>query len=227
MWLIHPAKVRASRTPSRRPIITVPMARPRSLWGTRSGAMGSTMWVTEATTPSRTLAAISQASVGASGDQKQRHNHGGEHPPHQRAALQQIAQGHKEQQSQSVANLGRAGDIHHAAGGRAVGLAHLHQQRLVEVDGGDADGARQPEEVQRSARRGGFGTGSHSQSVPVSSVSPAAHRCCRCGPCRCRAELPSPGFQTLFRRCITLCGGFADFSCTLERSNRAAMRSTR
>ncbi len=62
--LIQPANVRASSTPSSSPIITVPIARPRSFSATMSGAMGSAMCVTEARLPSSTLAAIRHARFG-------------------------------------------------------------------------------------------------------------------------------------------------------------------
>ncbi len=66
-WILltQPEKVRASSTPSSRPVMTMPMARPRWRLSTRSGAIGSTMWVTTAKSPTSTLAAINQSSDGA------------------------------------------------------------------------------------------------------------------------------------------------------------------
>jgi len=110
--------------------------------------------------------------------QQQCHDHRRVHPHHQRAPLQHIAQRHKQQQSQRVPHLRRPGHKHHLPRRRAVRPAHIHQQRLVEVDGRHTDSTRQTEEVQRSARRAGLGLCSHSQDRLLrSSVSPGTELC--------------------------------------------------
>ncbi len=147
--------------PSSSPIITLPIARPRSLSVTRSGAIGSTIWVTDASAPRTTLDTTSQVRFGDTAT-RQGKGHRGVHPKHQGAALQHVSQRYEREQPGGVAHLCRYGDKAGVAGSGSKAPPHVHEQGLVEVDGGHTNRAGQAEEVQRSTRCGGLWPGGHS-----------------------------------------------------------------
>lgn len=62
---MKPANARATRIPVSRPLMTSPMARPRSWAGTSSVANGPACWAMVAKRPSTKLAPVRMVSVGA------------------------------------------------------------------------------------------------------------------------------------------------------------------
>jgi hypothetical protein len=89
--------------------------------------------------------------AGCDGDEKKRDGGGAVHAHHEGAAFEQVAEGDEGEHAEGVADLGGDGDEAGLSGGGSVGSAHLEQERLVVVDGRDADGAGQPEEWQWSS----------------------------------------------------------------------------
>ncbi len=116
--------------------------------------------------------------AGRKRDQQQRDGDGGVHPHHEGAAFHDVAHGDEGEQAGGVADLGGDGDEADVLGAGVEALAHLAEQRLVVVDGGDADGAGEAQEGQ-GARRGGCCSWAGSAELVCELIKVARPQCKR------------------------------------------------
>ena len=112
---IHPEKVRLSRMPRSRPVMTEPTARPALAGVAISGAMGSITWVTAAMAPVRMVTSTMGRREGTAAVRSMARTRPAIILRMRPRRSSDIAEGHEEEQSDGVAGLCGDGDLAHAA----------------------------------------------------------------------------------------------------------------
>ncbi len=151
---IHPEKVRLSRMPSSRPVMTEPTARPALAGVAISGAMGSRTWVTAARAPVTSVMSTMGSNDGTTAVTSMATTRPGDHLEDEAAAFQNIAERYKEEQPDGVAGLRGDGDVAHLGLGDVEAACHVDEQRLVEIESGDGNARGQAEQRDEALARG-------------------------------------------------------------------------
>ena len=141
--------------PSSSPLITVPTTFPRSRGAARFAAKATSICAVAAKTPTSALATKKTARGGGEPARREREGVRAAHRGHQAAALQQVAERHREQQADRVAELGdRDGQTGRRRSEPQV-LADRAEQRLRVVQAGRArsDGDREQQDGRGGQRR--------------------------------------------------------------------------